>query len=92
MLCDFCVARYFIFIFPNLKYVHHFILIAPGNVAENVILERDTDSTVTFVEGAKESYLGYITLKVSFSYVIYFQLFKFSIVTNSFIICRFWSL
>ncbi|KAG8182742.1 hypothetical protein JTE90_008120 [Oedothorax gibbosus] len=36
---------------------------APGNVAENVILERDTDSTVTFVEGAKESYLGYITLK-----------------------------
>ncbi|GBN81536.1 F-box only protein 11, partial [Araneus ventricosus] len=36
---------------------------APGNVAENVILERDTESTITFVEGAKESYLGYLTLK-----------------------------
>ncbi|GIY79075.1 f-box only protein 11 [Caerostris extrusa] len=36
---------------------------APGNVAENVILERETESTITFVEGAKESYLGYLTLK-----------------------------
>ncbi|XP_055949102.1 F-box only protein 11-like isoform X1 [Argiope bruennichi] len=36
---------------------------APGNVAENVSLERDSESTITFVEGAKEAYLGYITLK-----------------------------
>ncbi|KAH9380216.1 hypothetical protein HPB48_003302 [Haemaphysalis longicornis] len=36
---------------------------APGNVAEHVILERDTDSTVTFVEGARGAYLGYLTLK-----------------------------
>lgn len=38
---------------------------APGNVAEHVILERDTDSTVTFVEGARGAYLGYLTLKVA---------------------------
>ncbi|XP_050048771.1 F-box only protein 11 [Dermacentor andersoni] len=36
---------------------------APGNVAEHVILERDSDSTVTFVEGARGAYLGYLTLK-----------------------------
>jgi F-box protein 11 len=36
-----------------------------GNVAENVIIERETDSTVTFVEGARSSYLGYVTLKFS---------------------------
>ncbi|KAI5747863.1 hypothetical protein M8J77_019320 [Diaphorina citri] len=38
---------------------------APGNVAESVILERDTESTVMFVEGAKNAYLGHVTLKFS---------------------------
>lgn len=38
---------------------------APGNVAENVILERDTESTITFSEGAKQAYVGYVTLKFS---------------------------
>ncbi|GAB6020505.1 F-box only protein 11, variant 2 [Chamberlinius hualienensis] len=38
---------------------------APGNVAENVILERVTESTLTYVEGAREAYLGYVTLKFS---------------------------
>lgn len=38
---------------------------APGNVIDNVIIERGTESTITFVEGAKEAYLGYVTLKVS---------------------------
>ena len=36
---------------------------APGNVAENVVLETDRDSTVTFVAGAQHSYLGFITLR-----------------------------
>lgn len=36
---------------------------APNNVAENVILERDSESTITFVEGARDAYLGYLTLK-----------------------------
>lgn len=38
---------------------------APGNVAENVILEKETGSTITFVDGAKQAYLGYVTLKFS---------------------------
>ncbi|XP_046741185.1 F-box only protein 11 isoform X1 [Diprion similis] len=36
---------------------------AAGNVAESVILERDTESTVTFVEGAKRAYAGHLTIK-----------------------------
>jgi hypothetical protein len=36
---------------------------APGNVAENVVLETDRDSTVMFVEGAQHSYLGFVTLR-----------------------------
>ncbi|CAG7654564.1 unnamed protein product [Allacma fusca] len=36
---------------------------AAGNIAENVILESDRESTVVFVEGAQHSYLGYVTLK-----------------------------
>ena len=38
---------------------------APGNVVDHVIIERDSESTIMFVEGAKQAYLGYITLKVS---------------------------
>ncbi|XP_015784789.1 F-box only protein 11-like [Tetranychus urticae] len=36
---------------------------APGNVAENVILEKNSDSTITFIEGSRRAYLGYVTLK-----------------------------
>ncbi|XP_014663279.1 PREDICTED: F-box only protein 11-like [Priapulus caudatus] len=36
---------------------------APGNVAEHVILERQSESTIMFVEGANQAYLGYVTLK-----------------------------
>ncbi|XP_077541241.1 F-box only protein 11-like [Haemaphysalis longicornis] len=35
---------------------------APGNVAEKVIIQRGKGSTVTFVEGARAAYLGYLTL------------------------------
>jgi F-box protein 11 len=38
---------------------------APGNVAESVILERESESTVMFVEGAKHAYAGHLTLKFS---------------------------
>lgn len=38
---------------------------APGNVAENVVLERESESTIMFVEGAKQAYVGYVTLKFS---------------------------
>ncbi|KRT84920.1 F-box domain-containing protein, partial [Oryctes borbonicus] len=38
---------------------------APGNVAESVILERESESTIMFVEGAKQAYAGHLTLKFS---------------------------
>lgn len=38
---------------------------APGNVAESVVLERESESTVMFVEGAKHAYVGHMTLKFS---------------------------
>ena len=38
---------------------------APGSVAEHVIIERQSESTIWFGEGARETYLGYVTLKVS---------------------------
>jgi F-box protein 11 len=38
---------------------------APGHVSDHVIVERQSESTITFCEGAKESYLGYVTLKFS---------------------------
>lgn len=38
---------------------------APGNVAESVVLERESESTVMFVEGAKNAYIGHMTLKFS---------------------------
>ncbi|XP_029642703.1 F-box only protein 11-like [Octopus sinensis] len=38
---------------------------APGNVIDHVIIEREAKSTVVFSEGAKEAYIGYITIKFS---------------------------
>lgn len=38
---------------------------ASGNVAESVILDRESESTIMFVEGAKQAYLGHVTLKFS---------------------------
>jgi len=34
-------------------------------VIDHVIIERESESTVMFVEGAKDAYLGYVTLRVS---------------------------
>lgn len=36
-----------------------------GNVAENVILERESETTITFADGARTAYLGYMTVKFS---------------------------
>lgn len=36
---------------------------ASGNVAESVTLERESESTVMFVEGARRAYAGHLTLK-----------------------------
>lgn len=41
---------------------------SPGNIAENIIIESEsesTQSTVTFTDGAKSAYIGYMTLKFS---------------------------
>lgn len=38
---------------------------APGSVSEHVILERESESTLTFVEGARRAYVGYMTLRFS---------------------------
>lgn len=35
----------------------------PGNIAENVVLETDRESTVVFMEGAVNAYLGFVTLR-----------------------------
>ena len=32
---------------------------------DHVIIEKETESTIMFVEGAKRAYLGYVTLKVA---------------------------
>ncbi|CAH1792557.1 unnamed protein product [Owenia fusiformis] len=36
---------------------------APGSVVDHVFIERQSESTIMFVEGAREAYLGYVTLK-----------------------------
>ena len=33
-------------------------------MAENVVIERDDESTVMFTEAATQAYLGYVTIKV----------------------------
>lgn len=41
----------------------------PGNVSDHVIIERQSESAVTFCEGAKDAYLGYVTLRVGGFYL-----------------------
>ena len=38
---------------------------APGNVADHVTIERQSESTIMLADGARDAYLGYVTLKVS---------------------------
>ncbi|XP_052767786.1 F-box only protein 11-like [Mya arenaria] len=53
-------------------YVGEFLLIdlniavigaAQGNVMDQVIIERESESTIVFVDNCKDAYLGYVTLK-----------------------------
>ena len=37
---------------------------APGNVADHVTIERQSESTIMLADGARDAYLGYVTLKV----------------------------
>ena len=37
---------------------------APGDVVDKVKIERENESTVVFTEGARNAYIGYITIKV----------------------------
>ena len=39
--------------------------VAPGNVADHVVIERQSESTIMLADGARDAYLGYVTLKVS---------------------------
>lgn len=43
---------------------------APGNVAESVILDRETESTMMFVEGAKRAYAGRLRGIFELSFII----------------------
>ena len=42
----------------------HFF-VAPGKITDKVIVENMRDSTVVFMEGADDAYIGYMTVKVS---------------------------
>lgn len=38
--------------------------VAPGKVAEKVIIENTRDSTFVFMEGSEDAYVGYMTIRV----------------------------
>lgn len=45
-----------------------FFLIAPGKVADKVVIENTRDSTFVFMEGSEDAYVGYMTIRVSLAY------------------------
>jgi len=45
------------------------VILASGDVASKVVIEKRTESVMAFYKGAGDFYLGYITLKVRPSYV-----------------------
>lgn len=49
--------------------------VAPGKVAEKVIIENTRDSTFVFMEGSEDAYVGFMTIRVRST----FFLFMFSI-------------
>lgn len=40
-------------------------LLAPGKVADKVVIENTRDSTFVFMEGSEDAYVGYMTIKVN---------------------------
>jgi len=43
--------------------------LASGDVASKVIIEKRTESVMAFYKGSGDFYLGYITLKVLYSFL-----------------------
>ena len=41
--------------------------VAPGKVADKVVIENTRDSTFVFMEGSEDAYVGYMTIRVSTS-------------------------
>ena len=53
--------------FRLLFFVYSVVIIdvaAPGDVVDKVKIERENESTVVFTEGARNAYIGYVTIKV----------------------------
>ena len=46
------------------------VILASGDVASKVVIEKRTESVMAFYKGSADFYLGYITLKVLYSYGI----------------------
>lgn len=46
--------------------------VAPGKVAEKVIIENTRDSTFVFMEGSEDAYVGYMTIRVRWLFVSFF--------------------
>lgn len=40
------------------------LFVAPGKVAEKVIIENTRDSTFVFMEGSEDAYVGFMTIRV----------------------------
>ena len=43
-------------------------IVAPGNVADHVVIEQESESTIILADGARDTYLGYATFKVNIYY------------------------
>jgi len=46
------------------------VILASGDVASKVIIEKRTESVMAFYKGSGDFYLGYITLKVCYPSVL----------------------
>lgn len=53
---------------------------APGDVVDKVKIERENESTVVFTEGARNAYIGYITIKVKPAAVFVFCLITMTVI------------
>ena len=53
---------------------------APGDVVDKVKIERENESTVVFTEGARNAYIGYITIKVKPAAVFVFYLITMTVI------------
>lgn len=54
------------------------VFVAPGKVAEKVIIENTRDSTFVFMEGSEDAYVGFMTIRVRRAFSWCFSLFFLS--------------